>query len=239
MRYIPFLTLFVIAHSLGVAQTKTPEQILSASIAYHDPNGVWGSLQGSFTVRMDSPDREPRVSEITLDQQRSRFRLHVTQGSDTKTYELNGDECALMLNGSASISAADAETHRLTCERATMYRNYYSYLYGLPMKLRDKGTTLSPVAERRTFHGKEYLVLKATYDQEVGQDTWYFYFDPESYAMEAYQFYHDEAKNDGEYILLKDIETIEGIKMPKIRAWYYNKNDAHLGTDTLLEPGSF
>ncbi|MDG1661471.1 MAG: DUF6503 family protein, partial [Winogradskyella sp.] len=30
-----------------------------------------------------------------------------------------------------------------------------------------------------------------------------------------------------------DEETVSGIKMPKIRAWYYNKDDKYLGTDTL------
>ncbi len=30
--------------------------------------------------------------------------------------------------------------------------------------------------------------------KEVGEDTWYFYFDPLTYAMEVYQFYHEEEK---------------------------------------------
>lgn len=67
------------------------------------------------------------------------------------------------------------------------------------------------------------------------KDTWYFYFDPDTYAMEVYQFYHDESKNDGEYILLKGITEINSIKMPKVRSWYYNKDDKYLGTDTLIK----
>ena len=53
------------------------------------------------------------------------------------------------------------------------------------------------------------------------------------YAMEVYQFFKDESKNDGEYILLTGLEEINGIKMPKNRAWYYNNNDGYLGTDYL------
>ena len=79
------------------------------------------------------------------------------------------------------------------------------------------------------------MVLKATYDKEVGSDTSYFYFDPKTYAMEVYQFYHDESKNDGEYILLSEIIEVNGMKIPKIRAWYYNKNDEYLATDTLVK----
>ena len=113
-----------------------------------------------------------------------------------------------------------------------MFKNYYTYLYGLPMKLKDEGTIVDQTVTTITFKGKEYLVLKVNYSKEVGKDTWYFYFDPKTYAMEVYQFFK-EAKNSGEYILLSGLETINNIKMPKNRAWYYNKDDGYLGTDIL------
>jgi len=53
--------------------------------------------------------------------------------------------------------------------------------------------------------------------------------------MEVYQFFSDESKNDGEFILLKGEEEVSGIKMPKIRAWHYNKDDKYLGTDVLTK----
>ncbi len=118
-------------------------------------------------------------------------------------------------------------------------KNYYTYLYGLPMKLKDQGTLIDPKVYQKTFKGKMYKVLKVTYKESVGNDTWYFYFDPETYAMEVYQFYHNEEKNDGEYIILNDLQEINGIKMPKIRAWYYNKDDTYLGTDTLTTISAF
>ena len=100
------------------------------------------------------------------------------------------------------------------------------------MKLKDEGTVIHQKVERKTFKGKEYLVLKATYNQEVGKDTWYFYFNPDNFAMEIYQFFKEE-KDSGEYILLSELETINDVKIPKIRAWYYNKDDKYLGTDIL------
>ncbi len=54
--------------------------------------------------------------------------------------------------------------------------------------------------------------------------------------MEVYQFYHKETDNDGEYILLSGTENFKGIKMPKTRKWYYNKDDKFLGTDILSHP---
>jgi hypothetical protein len=101
------------------------------------------------------------------------------------------------------------------------------------MKLRDPGTRLSPEVEKRTFHRKEYWVLEVRYDSEVGQDLWYFYFDPETFALQAYQFYHDKAENDGEYILLEGLHRLDGMRLPKIRTWFTNKEGKLLGTDTL------
>jgi hypothetical protein len=108
------------------------------------------------------------------------------------------------------------------------------------MKLKDAGTNLSDKVEKKTFKGKDYLVLKVTYDDAVGSDVWYFYFNPSTYAMEIYQFFkkdeHGKEKSDtGEYILLSEEALVNGIKMPKARAWYYNKDDKYLGTDTLVE----
>ncbi len=103
------------------------------------------------------------------------------------------------------------------------------------MKLKDPGTHIDPTVHKKTFKGKEYLVLKVTYDQEVGSDIWQFYFNPDTYAMEVYQFFKGPDEKTGEYILLTDEVVIGGIKMPKDRAWYYNKDDGYLGTDKLVQ----
>lgn len=107
------------------------------------------------------------------------------------------------------------------------------------MKLKDPGTKLSPVVEKVTFKGEHYLKLKATYDEAVGRDVWFFYFNPKTYAMEVYQFYKGDpngpGKDTGEYILLSEESTVQEIKLPKIRAWYDNKDDAYLGTDTITK----
>ena len=114
-----------------------------------------------------------------------------------------------------------------------MYQNYYTYLYGLPMKLKDAGTIIDENIILKEFNGENYLVLKVTYEKEVGKDTWYFYFDQTTYALKRYQFFHDESKNDGEYIVLDQELLVNGIKIPKNRSWYYNNDDRYLGIDIL------
>ncbi len=224
----------LLSASTMISQTITATELLDKAIAYHDPDGSWSSLQEKLVIKLSYPDGRERLSEVKIDIPGQYFSL--TSQSDDVTIEqtLNKETCTLKLNGSTDISAEDKEKHRISCERAESMKNYYLYLYGLPMKLKDKGTQLSPVVETKTFKGKQYKVLKVTYDETVGKDTWYFYFDPSTYAMEVYQFYHDESKNDGEYILLSGIEEVSNMKIPKVREWYYNKDDKFLGTDTLI-----
>ena len=227
------LSLFLLLTSTLSSQVLTGTQLLNKAIAYHDPNGNWATFSGDLQITLKTSDKPDRVSNLTINLVEEFFQ-HSTQSNGSLVVQsVEKDSCSFMLNGSSNISSADMKKYRMSCSRANLWKNYYTYLYGLPMKLKDPGTRIDPITERREFKGKEYLVLKATYDAAVGTDTWYFYFDPQTYAMEVYQFFKSEAKNDGEYILLSGIETISGVKMPKVREWYYNNKDGYLGTDVL------
>ena len=230
------LTLFILVIFVSYctyAQSST--ELLKKAIEYHDPYNAWPHFNDTLVVNMKTPNKGDRLSTIIMRLPAQYFELTATRDGDTTRQVLNKEICMLSLNGSTSYTEEEAKTHKLNCSRAKMMKNYYTYLYGLPMKLRDPGTLIDPQVHTKIFKGKEYLVLKVTYEKEVGGDTWYFYFNPTTYALEVYQFYHDESKNDGEYILLSDQEIISGIKMPKTRAWYYNKDDTYLGTDVLTK----
>ncbi len=196
------------------------KDVLASSIGYHDPEGKWEQFSGAFTIQVTSKDKPSFSREVTIDIPQEYFELIETRGDDIKTYRID-----------KGVYAAEDS---LTQARTLKLRDYHTYLYGLPMKLKDQGAQIDPKTERVVFHGKESIRMRVTYDPSVGSDTWYFYFNPENYALIAYQFYHNEAIGDGEYILLEEIETVEGIKMPKIRSWYYNNDGSYIGTDELL-----
>lgn len=229
----PYLILVFFFSKMVFAQGLTGEVLLEKAIAYHDPNSRWSQFNETFYVTLERADRSVRKSKITLDLARSFFELTVELKANQWSASLKEEACQLFFNGSAEITPEIREEYKLNCERAKMYRDYYSYLYGLPMKLKDPGTRIDPQVKRVSIEGTSYWVLKVTYDPSVGSDTWYFYFDTESYALKRYQFFHEESKNDGEYIILDDEIELSGIHMPKNRSWYYNSDDAFLGTDKL------
>ena len=220
------------------SQNITGSQLLEKAIQYHDPNDNWSSFNAQFFVTMETPKSPNRLSNIKINLPSEYFYLESKRDTTTTSYTLNKAQCTISVNGNENPSEAELKAHNLSCDRAKLFKNYYTYLYGLPMKLKDNGTNIDEKVELKTFKGKQYLVLKATYDKSVGSDIWYFYFDPKTYAMEVYQFFKTDESGklkpqSGEYILLTGSESINDIKIPKTRAWYYNKEDKYLGTDIL------
>lgn len=238
MKSLLFVIIILFSINVVVAQNSEGTDLLEKAIQYHDPHNQWNTFKGEFDIVMEMPENSKRISHVSINLPKEYFNVKATKDTVVTEYTVDKGQCKIALNGSEDISKENLELHNLSCDRANMYKNYYTYLYGLPMKLKDEGTNISETVERKMFKGKAYLVLKATYDEAVGSDVWFFYFDPETYALEIYQFFKTDEKghikfDSGEYILLSETETVNQIKIPKVRAWYYNKDDAYLATDIL------
>lgn len=237
------LVLFLFCVSFGLntfSQNISSQELLDKAIAYHDPNGAWKTFSGTLNITMETHTNLNRDSEVYINIPKETFQLITKRDTVTITYKQHKGTCIISESDSIRISNQTEKPKRSHCEMTTLFKNYYSYLYGLPMKLKDLGTILDNKVEYKTFKNKNYLVLNVSYDAAVGSDIWYFYFNPNTYAMEIYQFFKTDEKGNikpdsGEYILLTEEATINAIKMPKIRAWYYNKDDKYLGTDILKQ----
>jgi len=215
------------------AQTPTAQSILDKSIQYHDPQGNWEAFKGTLHLKQVSPKSTERTNKVHIDLANEFFSDEGKRGDNTIKRVVQGDTCYHEFNGTKDIPKDTLDKYRLTCERAQLFRNYYTYLYGLPMKIKDPGTHIDEMALDTTFQDKACWGIRITYDPSVGKDIWYFYFDKASYAIIGYRFYHDEAKNDGEYIICEGEAEVGGVKMPKTRHWYMHQGDKFLGTDIL------
>ncbi len=216
------------------AQAPRAEELLERSIRYHDPEGLWMNTAHRLVLEETRPNGPARRTILVIDNRAGRFEMtRETAGAPTIEIRVVGEEVEARLDGSPEFSVNDAEKYRLTPEAAKRTRNYYTFLYGLPMKLRDPGTRLDPEARRTKFQGKDVLALRVTYDETVGGDIWYFYLDPDSCALVGYRFYHDEDANDGEYITLEEEARAGTIRLPRVRTWYTNDGAKLLGTDAI------
>lgn len=210
----------------------TAEALLARSIDYHDPEGRFLTRAHRLSFKETRPNGPDRLTTIVIDVPREYF-LRAVEGPPKTAQLLDSEGCSLSVAGRPPTEE-EIEEHGLTCDRTRMLRNYYTYLWGLPMKLRDPGTNLGPV-KAATFDGKPAWEMRVTYDEGVGGDIWYVYFDPATAAMIGYRFYHDEAAGDGEVIVLSGEVEAAGLRLPAERAWTTHQDERYLGTDVLVK----
>lgn len=215
-------------------QEATLSALLPKTLAYHDPEENWLKLKTRLYLSSTDTAGKENTFEIELDNLTGYFaHIHREDGKEIVKGMTRGKEFYL-LNGKTEISAEDRKKYELTPEGVQWVHRFYGYLYGLPMKLTDESAKLMDAQTQEKIGDKTYRVLQVTYDPVVGKDNWFFYLDPQTYALQAYRFNHGEP-GSGEYILLEEEEMVQGIKIPKVRKWYLNKNNQYLGTDTLLK----
>jgi len=219
--------------SCPAAEPTSADELLAKSIAYHDPQGTWtdGAFRLVLTVRR--PDGTEAEKNVLLAPGHGRYELREVRDGHVIEQKLHGGECTFAINGATNLSDAQREEHGLTCERLTRWRNYHTYLWGLPMKLRDPGTIVDPEVRRTRFQDRDVDALHVTYEPGVGTDVWYVFLDPETHVLVGYEFFKDEEKRVGETIVLEGETAGGGLRLPKSRAWYRTQNDEYLGTDVL------
>ena len=215
------------------AQSLSPSEIIEKSIKYHDPEGHLLNNNMIFDFLETRPNGADSRSTIHINVKEERFSMAQDRDGVKINSAYNRGEIEILVDGKKEYSKDITKKYRLSDSRVSMMKNYYEYLWLMPLKLNDAGTIVDPKVKDVDFFGKPSLELKVTYDPTVGKDVWYFYFHPESYALQGYRFYHDEEKNDGEYILLEGEAVNGSIRLPKSRTWYTHKEDKLLGTDIL------
>ncbi len=212
------------------------EAVVRQSIARHDPQGAWGRGRWQLTLEETRPGRSSRHTALHFDFRKGTFLLSQKTDGHRLLRRLGADgTCSFSLDGRKKLSAEEAERYRPDCARTTLLRNYYDYLWGLPMTLQDPGTRIDARVAVERFNDQPCLRVRVTYPPEVGTDVWYFYFDPQTFALLGCRFYHDEAAGDGEFILFEDELTVDGVRLPRKRHWFTNRDNRYLGTDILVE----
>jgi hypothetical protein len=210
-------------------------ELLTKTIQYHDPKGNWSKLHTKLYFHAKEP-KDTNIREEVLLDNRGTYFGHIAR-VDGKLIEKGIIDTTpySRINGDTVISEDDRKKYRLSARAIRSARNSYVFLYGLPMKLRDKGVILNDTVRQDTFNQKTYWVLNARFEKGVGGDTWYLYINPKTFALEGYRFYHNRKPNDGEFIICEDLIVVQHIKIPRIRYWHANENGAYIATDIVVK----
>jgi len=235
IRILVILCLSWVSISL-VGQSMSAIELIKKSQSVHDPKDKWKDFTANLNIAQTRPDGTKSQRQIYINNKKNHFKFSGKYPEGLLQYAVDKKGARYSWNGKREVPNDVKEKYKINDDRAKMYHNYYAYMYGMPMKLlSDPGTLISPTVEEVTFKDDQYWRVKVTYDPEVGDDIWYFYFNPQSYELELYQFFHDESINDGEYILLEGWKYFGELRLPEKLLWYYNKDDVFLGEDRLVK----
>ena len=229
-----FVSIFAQAILLGQSKVAfSGKELLSKSIAFHDPKGNWSKFHQKLFFHAKEPQDTAIYEQVFLDNRYSFFG-HSSK-IEGKLVEKGMIDTMYFsrIDGDTAISLEIRKKNRVTQRAIKMARNSYLFLYGLPMKMQDKGIIITEEVKMDTFNKKSYYVIKADFEKGVGNDSWYLYINPTTFAMEGYRFYHNRKPNDGEFIICEGILDVQGIKIPKIRTWYSNENGEYIATDIV------
>jgi len=208
------LFFLLLAYSLFSKSQITSKEIVEKSLNYHDPNNNWSELKALLIFEEKRPDGEIRNTTFELNNATGNFRLN---RGNQEIHGMDLDSCYI-------------EKGDVNCERVQLLRNYYLYLWGLPMKLQDNGTAIDKNVSLEKYEGKPAFVVRVPYEK----DTWYFYFDQSDYRMIGYKFFQDSDETKGEWIQLEGEIVVNGIKIPQTRRWYTIPEMEFLGEDKLV-----
>ena len=125
MKYLVFALVFLLT-TLVYSQEITANQLLDNAIKYHDPNNNWNTFEGEFTVVMTTPNSSERTSKISINLPKEYFSVTAKRDSVTTTYTINKGICEMRYNGKL-LDSIQAKEKNLSCDRAQLYKNYYTY----------------------------------------------------------------------------------------------------------------
>lgn len=228
--------LALVATLLGGSSVSADDlgQTLLLSQRHHDQNGLWFKSRIRLTIDEVRADGTSRTSLVVIDNPGSAFELKTRRDNRQIVLSVFREKTTASLDGRLDFSKEDAAKYGLTPEGVLRRRNYYGYLFGLPMKLSDPGAIVGIPVPIAKYEGRTYRKIRVTYDPKVGGDLWDFFFDTKTNALSGFRFFHDEAKGDGEFLTLEgEIDCGSGVRLPRSRSWFMNKDRKALGKDTI------
>ena len=226
---------FALSFTASSALASPASELLSRSIAHHDPQGLWQTAAIELTLSGGRPDREERVeTKLAFNHHCSTFSMSGRFREAALEYRLENGKMSATVNGSADYDAETGEKMLLSREDGQFWQNYHGFLLGLPMNLTEAHVQLGEQVASAEFAGRQTQSITVQFDPDVGSDVWTFYFDPDTAALVGCRFVKQGASSGGEYIVFEDVTESNGLILPKSRKWYMNDDQRYLGEDLIV-----
>ncbi len=228
------------------------KDLIKLSISYHDPHDNWKHFKSTIEINSkvfweNGGVAAKNSSNLFFDNHKDVFKMYSLRNSTefingTKYKneikhqgEISKDTCYNKVLNEMLPEIASKYTWINGCNGITFFRDYYSYLIGMPMKLLDTQAIINDTIFERTYNDISYDVIKVNYKPIDEGPVWYFYFDKKNHAFELCKFTSIEDENKGgEYIIYKQEKKVQDMRLKSQQIWLYNTPELDtLGIDNL------
>ena len=230
------IILVFLGFSCDIDSQSEAQQLITESIQHHDPDNNWNKFKSHVSVnsiverngKIDSSSRN-----IFFDLAANHFEMKYNDKGDEIHYFLNNKECFGEILNNTKLTPAELEEKNINCDRAKMYNNYFRYLIGMPMKLKDPGTIINKEITSKVYKDKAYKVVTVTYEEKVGTYTWLFYFDIQTTELVLTEFSKDGSFQNGETIELNNKVRYQNMLLPGQLKWFVLPDRPFLAEENL------
>ena len=205
----------------------TAKDWIDYSIKHHDPKGNWSQFNStieSFSkVDRGGETLEESNRNFKMDNGKSYFYLLTSVAEHPLEITIEDDNCTTTWE-KKNLTTAEQNRYINNCAYGLNFRNYYRYLVGLPMVLKDDEAIIKPEVEDSNIEGKSYKKITVNYAPLNSNPTWEFYIDPTDGKLIRsvfIRFNNSAAPATGEIIDYPDHQTFQDIKLPKKMLWYH------------------
>lgn len=214
---IPFvLVITFYFSSCTITEPPTPDAILKKCIAYHGGLKNWQQFESNWSMISNSShtnDLDEKIT-ISIDVPRDKFCYQ----NDRRNVSVCFTDTICTTEKPAGIKDNYGWT-----------KNFYTYIWGLPMKLKDPGTVLLDSVGSSEFNNSPCHEIYVHYEN----DTWTYYVNKKTNRLEGIKFIMNADKSHGEIVEFKGDLKISGVVMPSERIWF-DLSKKPIGTDKMI-----
>jgi hypothetical protein len=233
MKKIIFIWLFLLP-IFSLAQNELPTSLKEA-IKKADPENVFSEM--IFHMRIQEPrvGNPERFSNVFLNKGTGAFRLERNREDKIAAYIIKEDGTnEVTLDGCQKFTEVEAKTYWLDPKINYRYKEYYKYLFGLPIILNDAERFKFISSEETSWKGQEAITYTFNLTTPIFSPQWKLTFTKEDHVLQRLDFYDPENPEEGEYLLFYGKHQVGSITIPRMKHWYDKKNDEYLGSDIIV-----
>ncbi len=203
----------------------------------YDQSDHWDQAVLSMHIQEPRVGVPLRYTRLVLNNANNCFSMerYREDGVENRILRPDGDN-EFTFNGESDIPEKIINKYKLNVERSASYRRNYQVLYGIPMSLTDEILSKISPAESVSYEGNTAYCISLELKEEIISKHWTLIISEDMNKILALEFrYPDQPDQETEILKFNDVITVDGIKIPRLRHWYFKDSNEYLGSDIVVE----